>query len=481
MTLKSCCIYSIGVFSILILILGISLNLSNVFPHFLQSVVKKEIVLKNGTDAFKAWENPPAPIYMQFYFFNVTNPMEVLDGDRPAVVEVGPYTYREYRPMEQVNFNSNGTKVGAVNTKTYIFERNMSRGPESELIRTVNVPAVSVMDKFKDDSVVSNLISSYMRSTDTGLFTTRTVGQLLWGYEDSLLKALKAFEPDLDDIFGLFYKANASNDGDYVFFTGQENYKDFARVDTWKGESNLSWWTTDECNMINGTNGASFHPVINKDETLYMFSSDLCRSLYAVFEEDVSVQGIPGYRFSPPSEVFANMTLNPANTGFCVPTGNCMGSGVLNVSVCKQGAPIIMSSPHFYQADEKFVEDVFGMRPIKELHQTAIDVHPLTGIVLQAAKRLQINVYVEKLSTFSQTGNVRTVVFPVLYLNESVVIDDTSAKVLKSIVTQENVVDNIPFMLVGVGIILGVVFMFLMCRQKIPESTTDERQPLLSS
>lgn len=36
--------------------------------------------------------------------------------------------------------------------------------------------------------------------------------------------------------------------------------------------------------MINGTNGASFHPVISKDETLYMFSSDLCR--YVCFTED---------------------------------------------------------------------------------------------------------------------------------------------------------------------------------------------------
>lgn len=52
------------------------------------------MVLTNETDAFKAWENPPATIYMQFYFFNVTNPLEVLDGDKPAVVEVGPYTYR---------------------------------------------------------------------------------------------------------------------------------------------------------------------------------------------------------------------------------------------------------------------------------------------------------------------------------------------------------------------------------------------------
>ncbi|XP_070706967.1 lysosome membrane protein 2c isoform X2 [Pempheris klunzingeri] len=376
MLLKPCCIYSIGVFSVLLLILGISLVLSGVFPHFVQALVKKEVVLKNGTEAFEAWENPPAPIYMQFYFFNVTNPLEVLDGERPAVVEIGPYTYREYRPMEQVNFKDNGTKVAAVNTKTYIFQRNMSRGPESDLIRTVNIPAVSVMEKFKDESFVASLISSYMKATDEGLFTTRSVGELLWGYEDGLLQALKKLKPGLDDVFGLFYKSNASNDGDYVFFTGQQNYRDFARVDTWNGESSLNWWTSEECNMINGTNGASFHPVITKTDTLYMFSSDLCRSLYALYEEDVAVKGISGYRFSPPSEVFANKTVNPANAGFCVPAGNCLGSGLLNVSACKQGAPIIMSSPHFYQADQKFVQDVFGMRPNKEQHQTTLDVNP---------------------------------------------------------------------------------------------------------
>lgn len=36
-----------------------------------------------------------------------------------------------------------------------------------------------------------------------------------------------------------------------------------------------------------------------------------------------------------------------------------------------------MSSPHFYQADEKFVDDIYGMRPAKEEHQTAIDINPV--------------------------------------------------------------------------------------------------------
>ncbi|XP_056288910.1 lysosome membrane protein 2c isoform X3 [Pseudoliparis swirei] len=451
------------------------------FHHIHWSVSYDEIVLKNGTEAFKAWENPPAPIYMQFYFFNVTNPLEVLEGERPAVIEIGPYTYREYRPMEQVDFQENGTKVAAVNIKTYIFQRNMSRGPESELIRTVNIPAMTVMEQFKDHSMIAKLISAYMKSSGDGLFTTRTAGELLWGYKDGLLTALKKFKPDLDDVFGLFYKSNASSDGDYVFFTGQQNHEDFARVDTWNGDSKMSWWTSDECNMINGTNGASFHPVISKNETLYMFSSDLCRSLYVLYEEEVTVKGIPGYRFIPPSKVFANKTLNPANAGFCVPAENCLGSGVLNVSPCKQGAPIIMSSPHFYQADEKYVQGVFGMRPQKEQHQTMIDINPLTGIIVRAAKRFQVNVNVEKIPVFEQTGNVRTVIFPVVYLNESVVIDDSSAGKLQKILAQRDVVVNIPFMLIGLGIILGGVFMFLMCRQKVSVSTATERQPLLSS
>uniref|UniRef100_A0A1A8HEK3 Scavenger receptor class B, member 2 n=1 Tax=Nothobranchius korthausae TaxID=1143690 RepID=A0A1A8HEK3_9TELE len=481
MVLKSCCIYAIGVFSILLLILGISLVLSDVFPNVLKETVKKEVVLRNGTEAFEAWEDPPAPIYMQFYFFNVTNPEEVLDGERPAVVEIGPYTYREYRPMENVVFKENGTRVSAVNPKTYIFQLNMSRGPESDLIRTINIPAVTVMEKVKNIPGVPYLISAYMRSKGIGLFTTRSVGELLWGYEDPLLTEAKVFVPSLDDVFGLFYKTNGSSDGEYVLFTGQQNYKDFGRVDTWNSQRSLDWWTTDECNMINGTNGAFFHPIISKEEVLYMFSSDICRSVYALYTKDVKVKGILGYRFVPPDEVFANLTVNPANTGFCVPAGDCLGSGLLNVSVCKQGAPIIMSSPHFYQADQKCIRDVFGMRPNKEQHQTTIDIHPLTGIVLQADKRLQINVYIEKIASFSQTRNVRTVIFPVVYLNESVVIDDTSAQKLQMVVVKKNVVENIPFMLIGLGIILGGTFVILMCRKKAPESSAAERQPLLSS
>ncbi|KAL2099686.1 hypothetical protein ACEWY4_004080 [Coilia grayii] len=418
MMLKSCCIYSTGVLCILFLIAGISLVMSHIFSNIVYSRIKSEVVLKNGTDAFAAWENPPPPVYMQFYFFNLTNPTEVLAGRKPAVVELGPYTYREYRPMENVNFLENGTEVEAVNPKTYVFEPSMSKGTEQDLIRTVNIPAMIVMEKVKDIPFVNSMVANYMKGEDIGLITTIPVGDLLWGYDDKLLEMVKKIEPSIDPVFGLFYKMNGTNDGEYVFNTGSQNYQNFAKVESWKGQSSLNFWTSDQCNMINGTNGASFHPIITKSETLYMFSSDLCRSLYATYEKEVWVKNLPAYRFVPPYEVFANWTINPANAGFCVPAGNCLGSGLLNVSPCKQGAPIIMSSPHFYQADEKFVDDVIGMKPRKEYHETAIDINPLTGVVVRAAKRLQVNVLVEKIEVFSQTGDVRTLVFPVMYLNE---------------------------------------------------------------
>lgn len=45
MTLKLCCIYTTGVFSILFLIAGIALDVSHVFPHIFQSLVETVSIL----------------------------------------------------------------------------------------------------------------------------------------------------------------------------------------------------------------------------------------------------------------------------------------------------------------------------------------------------------------------------------------------------------------------------------------------------
>lgn len=58
-------------------------------------------------------------------------------------------------------------------------------------------------------------------------------------------------------------------------------------------------------------------------------------------------------------------------------------------------------------------------------------------------------------------------------------IDEVSAKQLQLIVAEGNVVVNIPFMLIGLGILLGVVFMVVQCRQRIPEVRGHSRRSLV--
>jgi len=67
----------------------------------------------------------------------------------------------------------------------------------------------------------------------------------------------------------------------------------------------------------------------------------------------------------------------------------------MDISRCKKGAPIVLSAPHFYKADPYLVNhEVKGLRPEKALHETFLEIEPLTGLVLNAARRIQINVHV---------------------------------------------------------------------------------------
>ncbi|KAM6221949.1 lysosome membrane protein 2 [Rhynchocyon petersi] len=473
-----CCFYTVGTLSLLLLVTSVTLLVARVFQKAVDQSVQKNIVLQNGTEAFKSWEKPPVPVYTQFYFFNVTNPAEILNGETPQVIEVGPYTYREIRDKANIQFGDNGTTISAVSNKAYVFERNLSIGdPKIDLIRTLNIPVVTAME-WAQNHFLREIIEAMLKAYQQELFVTHTVHDLLWGYKDELMSLISVFRPDISPYFGLFYKKNGTNDGDYVFLTGKDNYLNFTKILEWNGKKSLDWWRTEECNMINGTDGDSFHPLVSQDEKLYVFPSDFCRSVYITFSGFESVQGLPAFRYKVPAEILANTS---ENAGFCIPEGNCLGSGVLNVSICKNGAPIIMSFPHFYQADEKFHSAIAGMHPNEEYHETFVDINPLTGIILRAAKRFQINVYVRKIDDFLETGNIRTLVFPVMYLNESVFINKENAERLKSVINTTLIISNIPYIIMALGVFFGLIFTRLACRGQgsMDEGTADERAPLI--
>ncbi|TKS84331.1 Lysosome membrane protein 2 85 kDa lysosomal membrane sialoglycoprotein [Collichthys lucidus] len=442
MTRRSCAIPAVGIIAALLLVAGIGLFLSHAFRTLMQERLKKEIVLVEGSRVFESWKKPPPPVYMEFFFFNFTNMDMFFQGAKPEVQQVGPYTYREYRYKDNVSMVENGSKVVAYNTKSFVFVREKSVGdPTVDIITTVNIPAWAVMTKVKGSFWRANMVSIWMSSLGSGLFTTRTVDELLWGYVDPLLTRVATTQKDVETIFGLI---------------------------------RLTFWTSNQSNSINGSDGSAFHPLLKKDERIYIFTPDLCRSIYMEFEKDVEVKGIPAYRFTPPRSVLASKEENPANEGFCVSPQECLGTGLLKVSPCRRGAPVVASFPHFHLGDSKYVDAVEGMSPQWEDHQTFLDLNPTTGVIVRANKRAQINILISRIVGFPKTKGFNETVFPIMFLNESVVIDDASAAKVQKLLLIVNLVSNFPLIIVGLGALMLAIFIVLLIRARKQQTSTEE-------
>uniref|UniRef100_A0A8C3GC68 Lysosome membrane protein 2-like n=1 Tax=Cyclopterus lumpus TaxID=8103 RepID=A0A8C3GC68_CYCLU len=457
MTRRPCAIYAVGIICASLLIVGIGLVVAQVFRTFMLNRLKKEIVLVEGSRVFESWKSPPPPVYMEYFFFNFTNVDAFLEGAKPELKQVGPYTYREYRYKDNVSMLENDKKVSAYNYKSFVFLREKSVGdPAVDSIHTVNIPAWAVMNKVKGSFWKSSMVAIWMNSVGSGLFATRTVDELLWGYEDPLLARVSTSSPEVEKVFGLMYKKNGSHSGEFVYHTGKQNSLDYGRVETWKGERyKLTFWTSNQSNSINGSDGSAFHPMLNKNERIYIFTPDLCRSIHMEFEKDVEVKGIPAYRFTPPRSVFASKEENPANEGFCVSPKECLGTGLLKVSPCRKGAPVVASFPHFYLGDNKYVAAIDGMSPKREHHQTFLDLNPTTGVIVRANKRAQINILINRISGFP------------------VVIDDASAARVQKLLLIVTLVSNFPLFIVGLGVLMLAVFIVLLIRARKQKSSTE--------
>ncbi len=69
---------------------------------------------------------------------------------------------------------------------------------------------------------------------------------------------------------------------------------------------------------------------------------------------------------------------------------------IINLFSCfKFGSPLMLSWPHFFQADRKLLDDVEGLEPRKERHQFHIDILPAMGVGMRASVTTQVYRYME--------------------------------------------------------------------------------------
>jgi hypothetical protein len=85
---------------------------------------------------------------------------------------------------------------------------------------------------------VANLLFDFLGTT---LFVTKSVGELIAGYEDPLMALAKQFLPQLikDDTFSLVNGKNGTEWQNYTMMSGFSNVNDVAKIILWDGKELL--------------------------------------------------------------------------------------------------------------------------------------------------------------------------------------------------------------------------------------------------
>lgn len=435
-----------------------------------KKTINKETVLEEGTIAFQNWVKTGTAVYRQIWIFDVQNPEEVImNSSHIKVKQRGPYTYRvRYLAKENITHDTEKHTVSFVQPNSAIFEPSLSIGTENDTYTVLNL-AVAAIPHLYPNAFVQSMLNSLIKKSKSSLFQRRTVRELLWGYKDPFLSLVPTPVPTT---VGLFIPYNGTKDGIYTVFSGKDDISKVAIIDTYKNKKNLSYWES-YCDLVNGTDAASFPPSVQKTQVLQFFSSDICRSIYAVFGGNIDLKGIPVYRFVLPAKAFASPAQNPDNYCFCtekIYSNNCTVSGVLDISKCKEKKPVYISLPHFLYASPEVSSTIEGLNPNEEEHRTYLDVEPTTGFTLQFAKRLQINLLVKPAKKIETLKHLKHHYYvPIIWLNETGTIGDEKAEMFRNKVTGKiQLLGMVEMILISVGVIMFLAFMisYCACRSK---------------
>lgn len=470
-----------------------------VFNKQLSSSAKNFVLPDGGNSrSFQAWRNWThfKPVYRYFYFFNVLNPNQsITTGKNTTVNQIGPYVYRVNFERRDVSFKCNNTCLCYELYKTYTFERSMSVGNETDEITTVNLPILNLATRLMNaNKEVKKKVGRIIRRQNETLYSRVSVSDLLWGYENKNLKVIVdfldayfEFHPLNDTKYGLMYQSGQPHrttfQGAFEASTGTDDLSSLWNIKTWNGNSSLGVWKM-WCDNINGTDGYAWPPGQKKSQTqTYIFDSEWCRSI--ALQVGKGSEFVGRLRTAKYAFKWGAFHYSKDGKGFCKPTPkkkeNCLPNGVLNATACKDNVPLLLSQPHFLNAAYIYRQRVRGLSPNSKDHETTFNIEPMTGEVVEASRKMQLNAYVMHLSTFPTTNAFERnhTVVPVVWMKEVYSMTDEERNSVYSLTVKRQIYDGVQYGLITLGglLLVGAMLALIVIRRK--EGAADERQPLL--
>ena len=271
--------------------------------------------------------------------------------------------------------------------------------------------------------------------------------------------------------WGLFRDRNITMRKPVRFMTGAADLSLKGIVTEYDGEKELNWWKKgSECDRVKGQDSSTLPPQLTRDQKLEIYISLMCRTINMEYEKDIEHAGINSYRFIPPRNAMGRHddpdpeVRNEANECYCLEDEKfrCFKSGVMNMEPCKRDvhAPLALSMPHFYQADQSFLDAVEGLNPEKEKHQFYIDAVPEFGFPLAIRPRFQLNVVIGRSIDpgWSVISGMRDeIVLPFLWAQDG--FDEPSVELADAIAFGLAAPDKLPLLIAVALFALGGVML----------------------
>ncbi|KYM93838.1 Scavenger receptor class B member 1 [Cyphomyrmex costatus] len=417
---------------------------TDAFDNYVLSLME----LRNGTRTFDWWQSPPLKLKYKIYIFNYTNvdKFEANEASKLRVQELGPYEYHETLSHTNVVLHDNGTI-------TYQTKRSyewIGGRFENDIVLVPNVPLMFTTAYVRDLSFAVRFVTNTVLSTlQEQSFINETVSGFLWGYDTELFhiaKPLMMLERDIPfEKFGLLAMKTGIDKDRITMHTGSRGMKNFGVIDRVNGVNNRIVWDDERCDKIEGTEGNMFPPHLIHDTSkpLYIYSKDICRNVPLHFTEQVTTYDIPSlrYKLTPDAYNFSNKQ----NECFCPKVHDkrvCPPSGLFNISACNHGTPLLLSFPHFYGADKSLLEQIDGLNPRKEDHESYVDIHPRIAIPIAGWSRMQMNLEVRRAIGVPFLGNLKDgMILPLIWVE--IGIDKLPEQLLKIVQSAHFTVTNV--------------------------------------
>ncbi|KAK6044312.1 CD36 family protein [Cooperia oncophora] len=260
--------------------------------------------------------NPPIKNVMRFFFFNVSNPDEIIyNNEKPRLIETQSYAVMETEQKRYLKWSEDGTKIFYENYKTYVISDEYTC-PECSWDDTVTIPNTSGVVSAESHDFNEIQIAETVRETRKMLlpyelvsyyegaaadlldpqynltkvaqkllgfgllllgeypFISHTVKEILFdGYNDALLdvghsqivyvlsgilnggKSIIPIPiPDMPRL-GFFQGYNNSRDESYWVESGKDDINRLGEIVTWANQTILpqSWWPTAYARSIRGS------------------------------------------------------------------------------------------------------------------------------------------------------------------------------------------------------------------------------------